>query len=897
MKPETWTRARRVFESAIEIPLDDRLPFVAKEAADDRALHQLVNRMLVAHESSEDWMQPPVVESAHPPVAMALAEGERIGDFCIVRALAQGGMGAVYEAIQEPLKRRVALKTLLSHSLASESAHRRFHYEAELLAHLSHPGIAQIHASGMAESGEALQPWIAMEYVEEARDLLHYADEQNLDQTQRIKLFLQVCDAVDYAHGRGVLHRDLKPSNLLVDKGGRVKLIDFGIARATGGAEVLQSALTRTGDLIGTMCYMSPEQLQGAEGSTRSEVYALGVVLYRLLTGKPPFDVAGLPITEAIATLAGNLQVLPRSDLPQELDWILRRALDADPNRRYASAIDLAAELKRFLKGEPVLAGPVSAGYHVRKFVGRHRLAVSSAATLLFVLLGALAWVSSIYAIADRERIKSESINQFMGHALYAASPYSDGPETRVVDVLGRVFDLSAETFADQPEVRAPLLDMVGRIYSSLGEFILAREHLEESFALRRAMGEEDGEEVFSAQAIIAQNVVALDGEPLEAVGMAREAYEGLGRSLGAEHESTLVARSILGYVLSEANLDEEAAVHLRAAHEIGQLALGDDNSTVATSGMRLALFLFKMGEMEEAQALAQKSYENHRDLLGVDHPDTLAAANERSGILMTLGRAEEGLAIIQNVVDTTRASLGPGRFQTQHYGTILGHVLISCGEIEEALVVFQRAVDECTEHFGELHSLTLNARLGLGTAAYYAYDMQMAEEELGRGLKGLEQVVGVADERTLSTRNNLAMMLQSEGRIDEAEELLKINLELRRELHGDSSLDTLSSMANLGFMLLKANRYAEARDLIDPSLEGTRRVLGDMHPRTIQLILSAADVRFKTGQFAESLPLWEEFAKNAPEALGEGSPSLEYGMGGLEATRKAIAEGRAEER
>jgi tetratricopeptide (TPR) repeat protein len=893
LNSEAWTRARRVFEVAIEIPLEDRTPYIEQEAADDRDLVHLVERMLAAHASCTDWMQPPIAASSSPAFGLALTEGQNIGDFCVLRALAQGGMGAVYEAVQESLNRRVALKTLLCHWATSESAHRRFHYEGEMLAHLSHPGIAQIYASGVAGDEKAPQPWIAMEFVEEARDLLQYANEQELDQAQRITLFLQVCDAVDYAHGRGVLHRDLKPSNLLVDKHGRLKLIDFGIARATNGAELLQSALTRTGDLIGTICYMSPEQLRGAEGSTRSEIYALGVVLYRLLTGKAPFDIAGLPITEAIAKLAGDLQILPRSDLPQELDWVLRRVLDPDPSQRYASAIELGTELKRFLNGEPVHAGPLSAGYHIKKFVGRHRLAVSSAVALLVVLLGALGWVSAIYSIADGERIKSDAINEFMGHALYAASPDSDGPETRVVDVLGRVFDLSAETFADQPEVRAPLLDMVGRIYSSLGEFALARQHLEESFALRVAMGEDEGEEVFSARALIAQNIIALDGDPLEAVAMARGAYLGLDRTLGEEHEETVVARSILGFVLSAANLDEEADNHLRVAHETGQQVFGEDASVVATLGMRRALFLFKMGEMEEALELAQECYKNQRDSLGVDHPDTLASANERSGILIALGRADEGLAAMQDVVDTTRENLGPGRYQTQRYGAILGHVLISTGDAKAALVVFQRAVDECTEHFGEFHSLTLDARMGLGTAAYYDSNMEMAEEELLRGLEGLEQVVGEADERTLSARNNLAMMFQSVGRNDEAEELLLINLDLRRELHGDESPDTLRSMGNLGFMLLKARRYEEARDLVDQSLEGTRRVLGDMHPETLQLILTAADVRHKTGQFAESLPLWEEFAKNAPEVLGADSPSLEYGLGGLEAARKAIASGR----
>jgi tetratricopeptide (TPR) repeat protein len=329
--------------------------------------------------------------------------------------------------------------------------------------------------------------------------------------------------------------------------------------------------------------------------------------------------------------------------------------------------------------------------------VRRNRLAVSAAATFALVLIGALAWVSSIYTIADRERTKSEAINEFMGDALYAASPDSDGPETRVVDVLGRVCDLSAEKFREQPDLRASLLDTVGRIDSKLGEFKLAQQHLEESIAMRRTLGQEDSLEVLSALSLLAQNITSSDeGDPVEAVELAQATYDGMLRTIGPEHDETLQAQATLGHTLSEANLDEEAAKHLTASHREGQRLFGSDNPIMATLGMRLALFKFKSGELDEALQLAETSYANSRARLGQIHLDTLEAANERSMILIAMGRAPEALEVMQEVVDITRQTLGPGRYQTQRFAAILGDVQISSKNLEGAVATFQQAISEC---------------------------------------------------------------------------------------------------------------------------------------------------------------------------------------------------------
>ncbi len=407
MTDASWARVRELFERADEVPVERRQAWLDEQCGGDRRLRERVAALLAADRDDGDGAFDatiPVELLADVAVVApgAALLGRTIGGFRTTAVLGAGGMGVVLRAEQEQPRRAIALKVLAG-PLVSERARRRFQYEGEVLGRLQHAHIAQVFSTGSERdpaSGQELC-WIAMELVPDALPIDRFAAERRLDERARLALLLDVCDAVTHGHRQGVLHRDLKPGNVLVSADGRVKVIDFGIARATDPDAAGQ---TMTGQVLGTPRYMSPEQLVGdtAHVDTRTDVYALGVMLFELLTGRPPRDFDGGSF-EAFARQVANAAP-PRPSTTtataKDLDWICMRAMATEPEGRYGSVAELGADLRRYLAGEPVTAGPPSVLYTLRRFVRRHRalVAVSMAgalALLVGAVVSALGWIDA----------------------------------------------------------------------------------------------------------------------------------------------------------------------------------------------------------------------------------------------------------------------------------------------------------------------------------------------------------------------------------------------------------------------------------------------------------------------------------------------------------------------
>ncbi|MCE9592647.1 MAG: protein kinase [Planctomycetes bacterium] len=400
-----FARVRRLVEAAHGLPREARAEWLARECGDDRALRDEVEELLRSAESSDAFLEPrstPLPVANLVPPDLDLAPGTRVGGFRLTRRLAAGGMGTIWEAEQDEPHRRVALKTL-RFGFGSAEAVRRFRHEAEILARLRHPHVAQVYASGV--HGDGL-PWYAMEFIEDARSLTEHARVHGLGLRARLALFVDLCDTVQHGHERGVIHRDLKPNNVLVDGHGRVKVIDFGVARLRANDGTPSSFVTEAGRVLGTLPYMSPEQIGGTSDGidVRSDVYALGVVLFELLTYELPFDVANASLAEAARILTDATPPRPSTrsaDVPVDLDAIVFKALEKDRTRRYPSALALAADVQRFLRGEPVEAQRPSVRYQLRMFARRHRALVVSFGVVLGVLLAATI-VSALFAVDAR---------------------------------------------------------------------------------------------------------------------------------------------------------------------------------------------------------------------------------------------------------------------------------------------------------------------------------------------------------------------------------------------------------------------------------------------------------------------------------------------------------------
>ncbi|MGH9363540.1 MAG: serine/threonine-protein kinase, partial [Thermoanaerobaculia bacterium] len=410
---ERHRRAKEVFLEAVKLEAGERRGFLERACGDDFALREEVQSLLREDEASAAFL------SSRAPGFAALAGipgagcaggprlsqlPERLANYTMVRKLGEGGMGAVYEALQDSPRRRVALKVTASR-LTSEALVKRFEHESQILGLLEHPGIARIYEAGTAETAEGRVPYFAMELIE-GRPLTDHLRQRRLGLREKLDLIARICDAVEHAHQRGVIHRDLKPGNMLVDREGNPKILDFGIARATDPDHQLGTRHTQTGQILGTLSYMSPEQASGESMKIdhRSDVYSLGVILYEILAGRLPHDLESKTLYESLRILKeeepARLSAFNRA-CRGDVETIVSKAIEKDPERRYRSAADFASDLRRHLRDEPILAHAPSTVYVLRKFARRHKFLVGALVVLL-VTAGVTTWLALAATRAER---------------------------------------------------------------------------------------------------------------------------------------------------------------------------------------------------------------------------------------------------------------------------------------------------------------------------------------------------------------------------------------------------------------------------------------------------------------------------------------------------------------
>jgi eukaryotic-like serine/threonine-protein kinase len=671
----------------------------------------------------------------------AAPPGESVGPYRLLHLVGEGGMGEVWLAEQmRPIYRQVALKIIKA---GMDTAHviARFEAERQAVALMAHPAIAQVFDAGATPQG---RPFFAMEYVR-GEPITTYCDRHRLTTRARIDLFLQVCDGVQHAHQKGIIHRDLKPSNILVtvvaDRAAP-KIIDFGVAKATTHTLTERTLYTEFGALVGTPEYMSPEQADasGLDVDTRTDVYALGVVFYELLTGALPFDARTLrekPLEEIRRTIReidpprpstrvtrGEAEARPRaasngvrpsaSELRGDLDWITMRALEKDRTRRYGSASDLAADLRRHLDHLPVVASPPSAPYRLGKFVRRHRIGVAAAATLTVVVIAfAFAMAIQTRRIArERDRANqaaaaAKNVSEFLVGLFKGSDPRrSRGKALTAREILDNGARDLEQRLVDQPQSQARLEATVGDVYTSLGAYAAAESLLRKALDTQtRILGPNNPETLDMMNALA--NVYWFQGRYRDAEPLYRAALEGRRRVLGSNHRSTLrVAFDLASLYMQEKRWDESEQLQLQTL-ETQRRVLGDEDPDTLSSMNNLASYYWSRKRSAEAEPLYRKILELRQRLLGPDHPDTLLSMHNLASNENVVGHYAEAERLFIAALDAERRVLGPSHPQTAGTISALGRLYLKQKRYDEAEPLLLEAYRIDTGALGPDHSRT----------------------------------------------------------------------------------------------------------------------------------------------------------------------------------------------
>jgi non-specific serine/threonine protein kinase/serine/threonine-protein kinase len=748
------------------------------------------------------------------PDAAAVAAGRSIGPYTLLEKIGQGGMGVVYRAQQEhPIRRVVALK-LLRLGEDSEIA-TRFESERQALALLDHPAIARIFDAGTSPTG---QPYFVMEYVA-GEPITSFCDRHRLSIEQRLRLFMEVCDAIQHAHYRGIVHRDLKPSNVLVAMregdapAPAAKVIDFGIAKVIApGLRLAQQTLqTQYGTLIGTPLYMSPEQAAGsADIDTRTDVYALGVMLYELLAGLVPFDPAtltGQTTAESIlrqirevepprpSTRIRQLELEQRSriasarqiddmqlehQLRRELEWIPLKAIRKERERRYDTPLQIAADIRNYLEGLPLLAGPESRAYRLKKFLVRNRRSVAASAILIAGLIAAV--TIYIHDMRAEQRKTREALDTaravltFQRQMFDAADPIERGDKVTVLQAMQTAMQkIDGGQFRDRPQVEMAIRDMLSMTFFGLARFDLALPNAQRAVELARATGP--------------------PGEPQLADYLNK-----------------------LGRIYQQLARPREAEPLFRESLDIRRRVLQKDDPAISECVNNLAGLYVMQGKYSDAEPLFRELLERERTLHPKGEPVVALRLGNLALTLQHQGKLADAEALFREAVEVNRRVLEADHPQLAESLNNLSVLLRKRGQLDEAETLGREAVAICRKSLPDAHS------------------------------------------QTAQTLSSLAMLLKDRGKLDEAEPLAREALQMYGKVLPPGHPATAIAMSNVGVVLQAREKFDEAESYFRKALETGRAALGDKHGTTQSIAVRLADLLDSRRRADEAAALRREF-------------------------------------